>query len=273
MRRASFKLLVIDIDGTILGKSGTISPETQAALSRVRQSGIGVRLATGRVPQACHKVIQQLDLNGCHIFFDGAVIIDPCQKQPVYAQPLAPDLVEEAIEYCHTQHIDLDFYSIGQYFTEEDNWATEIRRNFFKIKPTIINFKGLSLREPMIKGTLAVASIEEKELAQRFQRHFQGRLSFSRTTTPSYPGIDFINVLDTRVSKGQALNVLTTHLGIPLSEVAAIGDGNNDISMFQDVGMAIAMQDASTEVKIAAHQVTLGVEDNGVSAAIDRFLL
>ena len=97
-------------------------------------------------------------------------------------------------------------------------------------------------------------------------------MSFSRTITPAYPEVDFINVLDNRVSKGQALNTLAAHLGIPIAQVAAIGDGTNDISMFRDVGVAIAMGEANAEVKAAAHWVTSGVDENGVSAAIDRFL-
>jgi hydroxymethylpyrimidine pyrophosphatase-like HAD family hydrolase len=91
--------------------------------------------------------------------------------------------------------------------------------------------------------------------------------------SPAYPGVDFINVVDPGVSKGKALAVLTAHLGISMTEVMAIGDSTNDISLFSEVGLAVAMDNAPDEVKAAAHYVTLDVDQSGLAAAVSRFLL
>ena len=80
-------------------------------------------------------------------------------------------------------------------------------------------------------------------------------------------------MIDPRVSKGKALEALTSHLGIALDEVMAVGDGNNDIPLLTTAGLAVAMGDAPDEVKAVADYITLDIEHNGVAAAIEKFLL
>jgi hypothetical protein len=75
------------------------------------------------------------------------------------------------------------------------------------------------------------------------------------------------------VSKGRALEALASYLGIPLAEVMAIGDGINDIPLLSLAGLAVAMGNASDEVKAVADYVTLDVDHSGVAAAIEKFLL
>ncbi len=124
-----------------------------------------------------------------------------------------------------------------------------------------------------MKGTLVARSTEEKAKADIFCRHFKGSLSLSLTKTPAYPEVDFINVLAPDVSKGNALEALASHLGIALSEVVAIGDGGNDVSLLSRVGLAIAMGNAPDELKTVADYVTLDIDHHGVAAAINKFLL
>jgi len=118
-----------------------------------------------------------------------------------------------------------------------------------------------------------VRSAEERAKADSFRLHFKDSLSFSVTKTPAYPEVDFINVLAPGVSKGKALEVLASHLGIALTEVIAIGDGANDVSLLAKAGLAIAMDNATAELKAGADHVTLDVDHNGVAAAINKFLL
>jgi len=88
-----------------------------------------------------------------------------------------------------------------------------------------------------------------------------------------YPDVDFFNIVAPEVSKGKALRALASHLGISLDEVIAIGDGPNDISLLDSVGLAIAMGDADDELKVIADYITLDVDHNGLAVAINKFLL
>ncbi len=264
---------MVDIDGTLVGRDGGISAEDREALIGARQSGVQVSLSTGRVPNACLKIIDQLSLDGCHVFFDGALVSEPSQGREVYVKPLTGAVVVQAVEFAHLNDICLELYSATRYFVERETWATEIRRQFFGIRPAVVDFSGLWKQERIIKGGLTIASPEEEAEAMRFYHEFDGRLRFSWARTPAYPGIGFVNILDPEVSKGKGLEALASHLGISLSEVVAIGDGLNDITLLSAAGLAIAMQDAPDEVKEVADYITLDVDHSGLAAAIEKFLL
>ena len=268
-----YRLLVADIDGTLLDRNGAISAEDRSAVAKVGESGIQVALSTGRVTQSSLGVIKQLALDGYHIFFDGALVTNPENSHEVYVKPISKEWVRQTVEFAHLNEITLDFYSSTHYFIKRETWGSDIRRDFYRTPPTVVDVTKLWQTERIIKATLTVKSPEEKAKANSFYLHFKDSLSFSWTKTPAYPEVDFINVLAPDVSKGEALVALASFLGVPLTEVIAIGDGTNDISLLSKAGLAIAMADAPDELKAVADYVTLDVEHNGAAAAIKRFLL
>ncbi|MFC1873857.1 Cof-type HAD-IIB family hydrolase [Chloroflexota bacterium] len=273
MNKNRYKLLLVDIDGTMLNRNGTISAEDRDAITRAIGAGIQVSLSTGRVMVASLGIIHQLSLDGCHIFFDGALVSDPADGAEVYVEPISQESLRQMIEFAHQQEINLELQSTASHFIERETWASDIRRRFFGLESTIVDFNGVWAKERIIKGAMTVRSAEDRAKADVFYRHFAGSLSFSWTKTPAYPEIDFINVLAPQVSKGKALEKLVSHLGISSAEVMAIGDGPNDISLLSKAGLAIAMGNALAEVKAVADYVTLDVELSGVAAALEKFLL
>lgn len=261
------------MDGTLLNEKGVISAEDTAALAKTCASGIKVSLSTGRVTQGCSNILDQLSLDGCHIFFDGALVANPRISEEIYVEPISPELVREAIDFSRQNDLNFDLYTSSHFYIERETWASEIRRRFFWIEPTVIDFNLLSPQERIIKGTLVVSSPEEKAKAESFHQHFGNRLGFSITQTPAYPEVWFVNIVAPAVSKGKALKALASHLEIDLSQVAAIGDGGNDVSLLSNAGLAIAMGNATDEVKAVADHVTLDVSHSGVAAAVHKFLL
>jgi len=266
-----YKLLVVDIDGTLLGRDGSISAEDGEAVAEARRSGIRVSLSTGRAVKACQSIINQLSLDGYHIFFDGALVSNLGEE--VYAEPLDRGVVREAVEFAHLHNIALELYSATHYFVERETWSTDAHRQYFGIEPTIVDFTGLWERERIIKGGLVAVTPQQATKAKSFRLHFDRSLHFSRARSPAFPGVDFINIVAPEVSKGKALAALASHLGVSLSEVMAVGDGINDISLLSLAGLAVAMDNAPDEVKAVAHHITLDVDHSGLAAAIKRFLL
>ena len=270
--RMKYKLLVLDIDGTLLGKDGNISAEDREALAKVRQSGIQVSLSTGRVAKACANIIKQLSLDGYHMFFDGAVV-NKTDGKDIYVQPIKQEIVKQAVEFAHRYDIYLELFSSSHYFVERESWASEIRSSFFGIEATVVDFTDLWKRERIVKAQLIASSPQEATKAKKFYTHFDGKLRFSWAKTPAYPDIDFINVIAPEVSKGKALEALASYLGITTDEVMAVGDGTNDIPLLTSAGLAVAMGDAPDEVKAVADYITLDVDHNGLAAAIEKYLL
>lgn len=268
-----YKLLVVDIDGTLIGKDGNILPQDKEALTKASDLGIKVSLSTGRAAQACLSLVSQLALDSYHIFFDGALVSNLAQNQEVYIQPLNKGVVKQAIKFAQLNDIDLDLYSTTHYFIERETWSSKVHRDFFDLKPILVDFTELWKRERIIKLGLVTTSPQEAAKVRKFHHKFEDSLNFSWVRTPAFPGVDFINVVAPGVSKGEALKALASHLGIALTEVIAIGDGMNDIPLLSLAGLGIAMGNAPAEVKAVADYTTLDVKYGGLAAAIERFLL
>ncbi|MFC1937139.1 Cof-type HAD-IIB family hydrolase [Chloroflexota bacterium] len=272
MTNNRYKLLVMDADGTIFGKNRSILPEDKEAVRRALEQGVTVSLSTGRTMLSALKILDMLSLDGFHIFCDGAHVSNPSTGEEIHCHPLNKELVREAIDFAHANNINLELFSTHHYFVERESWNTDIRLKFFGVKSTVVNFSDIWEREVIIKGTLVV-SPEERDQADCFEQRFKGELAFSRTGTPAYPDIGFLNIVTPGVSKGKGLEALASHLDIPLSQIMAIGDHDNDIPLLTTAGFSVAMGNAIDEVKAIADHVTLDIEHAGVAAAIKKFLL
>jgi Cof subfamily protein (haloacid dehalogenase superfamily) len=268
-----FKLLVLDVDGTLVNKKGAVSAADKAALGKAADLGVRISLSTGRVIQACLELIRELALDGYHIFYDGALVANLSTGEELYAQPLSKEVVKEAVEFARTSGTYLELYSTSHFFAERENWSDDIHRRFFRVEPTFTDFSGIWERERIIKAELVAHNAAEEAKAAEFRRHFGRRLHFSTASTPAFPDVRFINITDPGVSKGEALKALAARLGVRREEVMAIGDGSNDIPLLEAAGLAVAMGDAPDEVKAAAAYITLDVDHSGVAAAVERFLL
>ena len=271
-----YKLLVVDIDGTLLGKNGIVSADDRKALARAGDSGIYVSLSTGRVVQASLEVINQLVLDGYHIFADGALVSNLAKDKDVLVSPISKESVKQMVEFAQRNDIYIELFSKTHYFVERETRVSDMRRKVYGLQPTTADFTKIWQNEEILKGTLVVSSAEESEeraKADNFRLHFKNSLNFRWTKTMVSPEVDFMNAVAPGVSKGKAVEVLALFLGIPLAEVMAIGDQDNDMSLLSTAGLAIAMGSAPDELKAIADYITFDVEHSGVAAAIDKFLL
>ncbi|MFC2066685.1 Cof-type HAD-IIB family hydrolase [Chloroflexota bacterium] len=273
MANHNYKLLAVDVDGTLLDGLGKISAEDMKAIAMVRESGMQVSLSTGRTVKSCWGVIDQLSLDGYHAFFDGALVSSRDPSEEIYAVPISSAVVRKMVEFARSCDIDLELHSRTQFFAGRETWSTAARRQFFGIETVIDDLTGIWERESVIKGGLATNDSQEDAKAESLYRQFADILTFSEARTPAYPGKVFINVLAPGVSKGRALEVLASHLGVSLAEVVVVGDGTNDIPLLTTAGLAIAMGSAPAEVKAVADYVTLDIDHSGLAAAINKFLL
>ena len=273
MKNGRYRLLVVDIDGTIIGTSRFVSAENREAVKKAGEAGIAVSISTGRSLRSALRVLEQLSLDSYHIFFDGAYAGKPDLSEELYAQPIAPELVRLMVEFCHEHGINLELFTPGCYYADRETWSTEVHCKFFGVDATICDFTGLWERERIIKGGLVTINAAEEALVERFRQHFGGLVHFSQARIPAYPDVLFNNVLAVGVSKGRALEALAAHLGISTAEVMAVGDGSNDIPLLSTAGLSIAMGNAPKEVKAVADYVTLDVERHGLAEAIYNYLL
>jgi Cof subfamily protein (haloacid dehalogenase superfamily) len=266
------RLLVLDIDGTIINKNNQISDEDINSINRVVQAGIPVSLCTGRSMCTSLSVLAQLKLDGFHVFFDGALVCNAAAV-PLYSHPIPQDYLISMCRSAVRQDLLLDLFTIDKYFVRRKNWRSELRHEYFGIESDTRDFSLIAQQEPIIKGTIAYRDTEDNTQSQLFISEYSSVLDFSWSTIPAYPGCHFVNIIDKGVSKGTALKALANHYSIGMEQIMAIGDGANDISLLSSVGTAVAMGSAPVELKAHADYITEDVERSGVSKIVRELLI
>jgi 5-amino-6-(5-phospho-D-ribitylamino)uracil phosphatase len=267
------KLLVLDLDGTILDKHGNISDTDFKVLEKVRSKGIAISICTGRAAGSCKQILNRLSLDGLHVFCDGALVCNVDFDREVLVKPIQPELLKRICKKAAEYNLPIELYSSSTLFIEHETWITNVQRKFFGIEPHVSSFDSVIEKERIIKCGLIITSPEEETRTQALSAGFKDDIYFSWARTPAYPMTNFINITAAGVSKGAALEALTTYLGLRLEEVMAIGDGNNDLTLLSKAGFSVAMQNAPDEVKSVADYVTAGVEQSGAAQAIQKFLI
>jgi Cof subfamily protein (haloacid dehalogenase superfamily) len=268
---SNYRLIVSDIDGTLIGADGEISENNVAALRRAVERGVKVALCTGRVLAAALRFVDRLGLDGYHIFSDGALVRNPATEHDLYLASLAPALLAEMTAYARQHDLFLEYFTPTEYLVETTSEYLPIRR-FFGIESRLVDFDALPEDAPVIKGGLICDAASAPGVAA-FLSHFEGRLDYTYAMTPAFPDLRFFNLVAPGVSKGRALGELAAFLEIPLAQTLAIGDADNDRPLFRAAGLAVAMGNAPDAVRREADYVTADVDHDGVAAAIEKFVL
>jgi Cof subfamily protein (haloacid dehalogenase superfamily) len=211
-------------------------------------------------------------MDGYHIFFDGAVMSYPARKDVIYIKPIKPEVVKKAINFALANDIYLEIYTTEKFYAGRTNWSDSVHRNFFGVDPIITDLGKLCMCEQIVKAELISRSRKEDKEIALFKKEFDGSLRFSTAYSPAYPDIEFMNIIDPGVSKGEALKFMMGYYGVDKNDVIAIGDGYNHISLLEAAGTKVAMGNAFDELKKKADYITLDVDSSGVAAAIEKFL-
>ena len=269
-----YKLLVSDIDGTLTDGRGIISVADLQALQDLSRLGVKISACTGRPARGCSSVLTKLPLGGYHIFFDGALVCNADQTEVVYSQTIKQELLGKIYNLAHKHKLTLELFSKDSFFVECESPLVKVHSELMGFNCNITDFSFKCVQENIIMGCLVIPADKEVKLKAIFTEFGNKlKLKISWGMNPARPDIRFININNDDVSKGKAVEALASYLEIELEEVAAIGDGANDISLLETAGLAIAMQNAPPELKAVADCVTGDIEHHGFAQAVRKYLL
>jgi Cof subfamily protein (haloacid dehalogenase superfamily) len=264
---SGIRLLACDMDGTLFRLDMVISEKVQKAIARAQQAGVLVILATGRMPIAARAFVSLLGLTGPQIYANGA-LVQAIDGKVVSHLPLPADVARDVVVYCATRGFHVNAYVGDDVVVTRLSPEAEFTRKLNRVNPVVIEdlTHFVQANEPTKMVIVRLPTVEPG-LLQEVQEAFRDRsLVFSSVA-------QYIEMVNPLVDKGRALKNLATSLGLGLDQVAAIGDGDNDLTLLSTAGLPIAMGNGTAKLKGIARHVVGSVEEDGVAEAIDRYVL
>jgi Cof subfamily protein (haloacid dehalogenase superfamily) len=269
-QKSAVRLTAIDVDGTLLDGSHRLRPEVKEAVNRLAASGCRIALATARGPQAVVEIVRQFVFAPSLVGFSGGWIgeLETSSMRPANVrldQRLPADVARSIIGEAIKQGVEPNVFT-------PDTWRVRKLTEEIAEEARIVNL------QPLVSDELLAGDIEPSKimLISRLDAADEAlppiEKSIQSISTVTFSKRNYLEILPIGVNKAKAVVALTRLLGIDLSEVAAIGDGLNDLEMLSEAGLAIAMGNASDRVKAVADLVVGSNDNAGVAQAVNEIL-
>ncbi len=260
-------LILLDIDGTLIGSSGTVKDCVWDAAGKVREAGVRLAVCTGRpCGGVAQKVAARLGPSTPHIFQSGALITYP-DGEAVQVYALKDANTERLVEHARDHSLTLELYSPNALFVERKTPLSEAHAKMLGMSAIVRDLIDVMENEPVVRAQWVVSG-EQASTAMSLELE---TAQFSRATSPAQPDTFFISVTQKGVSKGTAARRLAEDLKVNLANVMGVGDTSGDAPMLDVVGHPFIMGGASDDLK-EKYAVLDDVEACGVVAALEKAL-
>ena len=262
----AFDLVAMDVDGTLLNSEHEVPHENVAAINAVRSAGVLATLVTGRSSFSLKPVFEQLELDIPYICSGGAEIIDPIQGKSIDRRVIERSDLEFVVASGRERNAAM-FYTLsdGIYYEAPPGSMDDLKPSrgyqLTEIDDILSDHTALPTKVAIYGDLKKLKQIEAAIQKQASAVHM------------AYPLETFLDVTRVDANKGAALIRLANHLEIPQERVLAIGDADNDLSMFKVAGVSIAMGNAAPHVKAAADRIAPSNDENGVAWALREIVL
>ncbi len=264
-----YRLLALDLDGTLLDQRLEFSPAVRAAVAAALAAGVQVTLATGRMRRTTQPFADQLNLELPLICYqgaqmrasDGTVLLDT---------PVAPEYAGEVVQFALERDLYIQAYIDDELWIQARRPELEIYLGFSTV-PLPVNVVGDLAAKVRAAAPTKLLWIAEPPLLERtlveWAERWAGKLSIFRSHHL------FAEAVAPESSKGVALAALAAHLGIPQRQVAAIGDRQNDAPMLEWAGLGLAMGNADEYARAAADHMLPPFDQDGAAWGIRHWIL
>lgn len=268
-------LLAFDLDGTLLNDSFDVSGETLQAIHNVMNMGVKATISSGRIPSMQQVFVSLLGFKGPYIASNGALVIDSYNDAVLHSQPINADVLKHLCDYCLDLQMHVAVHTMKALYFSRDNprvarleyYHRVAAKHDFPRIPLELLEKGCDnyLEVPAYKVLVFTPEETQYQLLANY-------LDEVPELIYTFSEANLFEISPRGVDKGKGIELVAAHYGIPLSEVCAFGDYDNDIPIFQRVGTAIAMGNASDNLKAVADFVTDTNSNNGIGKALSAIV-
>jgi Cof subfamily protein (haloacid dehalogenase superfamily) len=268
-----YKLLAIDLDGTLLDAEKRVSARNVEALRKAADSGVKVMISSGRIFPEAELCVKGLDSVSLISACNGADIRETATGRSIRTATLDAPICIGILGLLRREPLFYALYSRDTVYVEKARLeAFPSYRSYIEgrhAKAVVVD----GLEERLAEEELGICKIyvasPEEGAARAFRSKLSGRDGIE--VTSSWP--NNAEIMAAGIDKGSALSAAAGIYGIAGGETAVLGDSENDLSMFRAAGLPIAMGNAEARVLEAAAAVTLSNSEDGVAAAIESYIL
>jgi hypothetical protein len=264
---AKISLVLADVDGTLVTDDKVLTPRAVAAVQALHAAGIAFAVTSGRPPRGMTMLIDPLALRTPIAAFNGGIFVKP-DMTVIAEHVLAADIARRAVEVIGRNEMDVWVYS-GEDWLVRNAGAPHVAREQWTVRfaPTVVEDFG-----PALECAVKIVGVsDDHDRVARCEQDAQRTLGTAASAARSQPY--YVDVTHPDANKGTVVGTLSNLLSIPRTEIATIGDMPNDVLMFRQSGLSIAMGNASPEVQAQADRVTDAYTDEGFAKALERFIL
>ncbi len=265
MERLLIKLIGIDLDGTLINSDGKISNKNIESIRKCRQKGIAVSVVTGRSIRSVGEITDMLDLEGLHLASSGSAIIN--EKLKIYKALKIPEKMVKKIvrssrewDKAIVSHTSDGFLKYEKYYPELE-YIAENKKLFKEVKDILAS-------DILTDSLQMTVLINEDDEFNHYLKEIAGEAVKIRRAGPY-----FLNILNKKAGKLFGIKEILKETGIKKEDLMIIGDTELDIGIIKYAGIGVAMGNASMRVKDSADHVTSDNDSDGVSNAINRYVL
>jgi len=263
----SYRLLVCDLDGTLLDRPPDLDPALVDGIRRAMERGLIFTIATGRMPPGTARYRDELGVTAPMIFYNGALVRDHEAGRDLMALTLPRGILWQAHEVFAQSPVDPLFYRDDQLYCLAESFPVRKYSEDQRVPLEVIDTPGEFLRMGGFVKTLLIGHPASLPTVRADLGAIVGdavRLVMTRT--------DYLEIIPSAASKGAAIRFLAEHLGVPIEETMAVSDQENDLEMIKAAGLGIAMPEAPETVRKAAGRVAPPAEQGGLLALFTELL-
>jgi len=259
--------VLADVDGTLVTKSKALTPRALEAVEELHERGVLFAITSGRPPRGMRMLVHPLEMRGPMAAFNGGIMVTP-DMTILDERTIPAEVAPAVIEAIQAHGLYAWIYRGAEWFVTDPQAPHAARESStVQFPPTVVpSYEGLLDRAVKIVGVS-----DDHDLVAQCEAAVQEEFGTHASANRSQP--HYLDVTNPYANKGIVVERMSYYYGIPLEQIATIGDQPNDVLMFERSGVSIAMGNASDEVQQQATFVTASNEDEGFAKAIEEFIL
>jgi Cof subfamily protein (haloacid dehalogenase superfamily) len=264
----AIRLVALDLDGTLVGEDLVVRPRVREAIAAAQRQGVAVTIVTGRMFAAARPYAAELGITGPIVCYQGAAIFEAGGGASLRQVTVKPDITRTVLDWAHEHGVHAQCYADDKLYVEAINRFSKRYTDLARVEPHLVPSLRAAFAE---RPTIKIVLVDDPDRSEQHLAALRVLLGDRAYLTRSH--VDFVEVIDPHVNKGEALAFVAKRYGVGLDATLAVGDAWNDVPLLDAAAIGVAMGSGPPELLARADAVVADVAHDGVAEAIDRYVL